>query len=243
MADFPPSAPTTLTATIPSYLYKEYSDDDNLQALVDAYNAITQEYVTWFVQIGLPVYTGALIAGALLDWVAAGLYGITRPTLPSGRNKDVGPFNTYPLNTIAFNGRRVIGPQNFAATSDDVFKRIITWHFFKGDGKQFSIAWLKRRIMRFLLGVNGTNPPIDNTYQISVTFGVGNQVNIRILNGLRTVTGGAIFNRFAFNTVPFNGLRSTLEQFAPLADAAILKEAIDSGACEMPFMFTYVVTV
>jgi len=45
---FPPTAPTTLTKVIPSYLYQEYSDDDDLQAFVMAYNGLAQQYVTWF---------------------------------------------------------------------------------------------------------------------------------------------------------------------------------------------------
>lgn len=231
-----------LTQTIPSYLYQQYSDDDDLQAFVASYNQIAQQYVTWFAQIGLPVYTGALIAGALLDWVAAGLYGFIRPVLPSGHSQAVGPFNTEAFNTRPYNVRKLIGSANYYATDDDTFKRIITWHYYKGDGKVFNIRWLKRRIMRFLSGQNGTSPSVDNTYQVSVTFGVGNQVNIRILRGLRTVTGGA-FNTVSFNALPFNAIRSTFRQFAPLVDAPILKAAIDSGACELPFQFTYVVTV
>ena len=97
--------------------------------------------------------------------------------------------------------------------------------------------------MRFLVGANGTAPNIDQTYQVSVTFGVGNQVNITLVTGERRVTGGALFNAFAPNTVPFNALETTFEPLAPLPNAAILKEAIDSGVLELPFQFTYVVTV
>lgn len=238
---FPPVGSTTLTQTIRSYLYEQYKDDDDLQAFVAAFNGLAQQYVDWFTQVGLPVYTGDMIAGALLDWVAAGLYGMTRPALSSGRNRNLGPFNTYNLNGLGFNVIERLGPSNVVVTTDDIFKRILTWHFYKGDGKYFDVRWLKRRVMRFLIGVNGTAPPIPNTYQISVTFGVGNQINITLLNGLRTLTGGAIFNRFGLNTVPFNSLRTTFESFAPLADAAIFTEAVNSGALELPFQFNFVV--
>jgi hypothetical protein len=242
MTDFPPENPVTIQQTIPSYLYWQYADDDDLQAFVAAYNALTQQYVDWFNQIGLPIYTGDQISGLLLDWVAEGLYGIARPTLPSGQSQSLGPFNTYALNTVAFNARRQIGTNNYFATTDDTFKRVITWLFFKGDGKVFNIRWLKRRIVRFLNGVNGVDADTSNTYQISVTFGVNGQINIRVLNGVRTVTGGAIFNTFALNQMGFNAVNSTFQQFSPVAESAILKAAIEAGVLELPFQFSAVVT-
>lgn len=243
MADFPPLAPVTIQNTIRSYLYWQYNDDDDLQAFVDAYNQIAQEYLDWFNQTPLPDYTNPNISGLLLDWVAEGLYGLSRPTLPSGMSQVVGPFNTYGFNALPFNTRRQVGSDNYYLTSDDTFKRILTWLFFKDDGKVFDIRWLKRRIMRFLNGVDGVNYNVDNTYQISVTFGVNDQVNIRILSGVRTLTGGALYNRFGFNTTRFNRVESTFQQFAPLAQAATLKAAIESAALEMPFQFDWVVIV
>lgn len=240
---WPPAGPTGLTKAIPAYLYEQYADDEDLQAFVRAYNGQAQGYVDWFNAIALPVYTGPLITGALLDWVAAGLYGLSRPALSSGRNRNLGPLNTYALNTLALNARHSVGPSDVAVTSDDVFKRILTWLLFKGDGKVFDVRWLKRRIMRFLLGANGANPNIDATYQVSVTFGVGNQVNITLVTGARTITGGAILNRFALNGAAFNALASTFVGTAPLPNAAILKEAIDSGVLELPFQHDWVVTI
>ena len=240
---FPPAGPSTLLATIPSYLYEQYSDDSDLQAFVRAYNELAQAYVDWFNQLDLPIYTKVQISGALLDWVAAGLYGMVRPTLSSGGNRDLGAFNTYAFNVMPFNTRRIIGPQNVAATNDDIFKRILTWHFYKDDGKVFNIRWLKRRVMRFLNGVNGTSYNVDQTYQISVTFGVGNQANIRLLNGVRVLTGGAFLNGFAFNTLAFNERTSEFTSFAELQNAEIFKEAADSGALELPFQYSWVVTI
>ncbi len=99
---FPPSGPTTLTSLgqpgsatwVGSYLYQEYADDDDLQAFVAAFNSFANQYDAFFATIMLPVYTNPLIVGALLDWVALGIYGMIRPSLSSGRNLDVGPFNT-----------------------------------------------------------------------------------------------------------------------------------------------------
>ena len=232
-----------LQRTIPSYLYVEYQDDDNLQGFVAAFNGQAQQYVDWFNTINLPVYTSPTIYGPLLDWVANGLYGFLRPVLPSGTARVKGLFNTAQFNTLRFDGRKQIGPINYNATSDDVFKRCITWNFFKGDGNRFNIRWLKRRVMRFLEGANGVNFNVDQTYQISVTFGVGNQVNINVLTYRRIVTGGALFNRMGFNRSrnTFNSVVSTFVTLPNFAMKATLRAAIDAGVLQLPFQYTYVV--
>lgn len=240
---FPPPGPTTLTVTIPAYLYREYADDEDLQAFVRAYNDLTQSYVSWFADIGLPVYTGTQIGGQLLDWVAEGLYGMVRPSLSSGRNRDVGPLNTYAYNTLPLNKRKKVGPSNITVTTDDVFKRIMTWNFYKGDGNRFNVRWLKRRVMRFLIGENGSAPNIDQTYSVSVTFGDG-LVSVRIAVGTREITGGALCNRFAFNSMPYNGLRTRFVPGpSPLPFSSVLKEAIESGVLILPFQYQFSVSV
>lgn len=170
-----------LTQQIPVYLYTEYNDDEDLQALVESYNQISQVYLDWFNSINLPIYTSPSITGVLLDWVAQGLYGLERPVLPSGFAQSFGPFNTYTFNSITFNEQLIIGATNYYTTSDDIFKRIITWRFYKGDGTQFNVTWLKRRIMRFLYGDNGADTSVGQTYIVSVTFSSGYQVIIDIL--------------------------------------------------------------
>lgn len=166
---FPPSGPTGITKTIPSYLYLQYNDDANLQSFVDAYNAYTQAYVDWFNTIELPVYTNGSISGPLLDWVGWGLYGMKRPALPSHGRPALGPYNTFMFNQLPYNGSTLPVGQGFYLTSDDIYKRILTWHFYKSDGRQFNIAWLKRRLKRFLKGVNGTDlVPGDDTYNVSI---------------------------------------------------------------------------
>jgi hypothetical protein len=241
---FPPLGPTTLSQTLPSYLYQEYADDDDLQAFVASYNQLAQQYVNWFANIGLPVYTGTNISGALLNWVAEGLYGFTRPALASGMNRNIGPYNTWAYNTIPFNKIKVVGPANVTVTSDDIFKRIITWNFYKGDGNTFNIRWLKRRIMRFLIGTNGTAPNIDQTYAVSVTYGPG-IISIRLSVGTRTLTGGAVYNRFGYgNAVAYNQIKSTYASGpTPLQFASVFKEASDSGVLQYPFQYSVVTTI
>jgi hypothetical protein len=175
---FPPNGPVTLQNISLSYLYVQYNDDDNLQAFVGVYNQIAQGYLDWYNDTPLPIYTSDAIVGPLLDWVAEGLYGITRPILTSGFQQLVGPFNTSVINGYPFNYRHVFGSIQYGPASDDVFKRILTWHLFKGDGKYVSTRWLKRRALRFITGVNGIDPGIQDTYPISLAFGSGNAVTI-----------------------------------------------------------------
>ena len=201
-----------VTKVIPSYLYTQYADDEDLQTFVAVQNSLTQQYIDWFNQTPLPVYTDAAISGLLLDWIAAGLYGLRRPTLSSGKYKTLGPLNTVTPNTFALNASKKISSGTYFATNDDIFKRCLTWAFYKADGKTFSIRWLKRRVMRFLAGTNGTSDTIAETDQISVTFTGPAEVTITILAGAIDVSTAEIF-----------------------------KEAVDSGALEMPFQFTFVV--
>ncbi len=171
-AAFPPTSPSVQTSTVPSYLYLQYNDDDDLQGFITAYNGMTQTYVDWFVNAGLPVYTQ--LSGALLDWIAAGLYGITRPTLGTPGTGGTGPINTTLINSQVINGYKAGTAGTFYLVSDDVFKRIITWHTYKADGKVFSLPWLKRRAVRFLYGTNGTDVSVADTSGVSVTISTYN---------------------------------------------------------------------
>ena len=237
-----PAGPSTYGIVLPSYLYQQYSDDDALQAFVDGYNAYAQAYVTWFQTIQLPVYTG--LSGNLLDWVANGLYGYSRPVLPAGFSYILGPYNTFAFNELPYNEYEIVEPTNFYATTDDIYQRCLTWHFFKGDGKYFSVPWLKRRIMRWFEGINGTAPNIDQTYQISVTFGTGNEVTITLVESVTTDTGGgSLFNGSVYNSFTFNSGTFVTETFPALPNAAVFQAAVASGALELPFQFTWNVVI
>lgn len=202
---------------IPSYLYEQYFDDDDLQAFVTTYNQMAQLRTDWFHEIRLPIYTSPTIAGALLDWVAEGLYGIKRPSLPIGVLVRVGPLNTWQLNTIQLNYSYTTGTISYFVANDDIFKRIITWHFYKSDGRFFTIRWLKRRVLRFLTGRNGVDVLAGDTDQVSVVFDTDNQVVITL-----TIILGSVF---------------TLE------DAQIFQAAVHSAAVELPFQFFFSVEI
>lgn len=174
-----PIEPTSVKKIIPSYLYLQYQDDENLPSLIEAYNVIAQRYLNWFNGINLPDYTK--LSGPLLDWVGAGLYGLPRPTIESdvklpitgsvatAPNTSVykDDFVTTPLAPAASAQKQVI--TNYTIT-DDFYKRVLTWWFYKGDGFDWSVDWFKRRIYRFLNGVNGVDVPISYTPYVSVIF-------------------------------------------------------------------------
>lgn len=165
---FPPSAPETLADIIPAYLYTQYNDDDNVRAFFDAYNAAAQYYLDWFNDINLPVYTG--LSGSLLDWIANGLYDLYRPALATPGTPATGPINEFIINSLTINDGAGGTPSSYSIATDDIFKRIMTWYLYKGDGKTFTLKWLKRRTLRFLLGTNGTAPNVADTSQISITI-------------------------------------------------------------------------
>lgn len=163
-----PTSPTTVTQTIPSYLYFQYINDPDLPSLISAYNTITQNYVTWFNTVNLPIYSG--LSGALLDWIGLGIYGIARPVLSGSSATFQGQIASYTIDDVPISGLDKIQSKEVFQTPDDIYKRIITWAFYRGDGYNFSIPWLKRRIYRFIYGINGVDPGVVFTPEISVTF-------------------------------------------------------------------------
>ena len=164
---FPPASTTTMLSTLPVHLYQEFQDDDDLQAFVTSTNQIIQEYVSWFNGIGLPIYTSSQIVGALLDWVGRGIYFYPRPSFATPPVA-VGELGQIELAQVEMAGDMIVAPGVTFTASDDEYKRCLTWHLYKGDGWNFSIPWLKRRLHRFLNGPNGTTSTNDNTYDVSV---------------------------------------------------------------------------
>lgn len=208
---FPPTAPEVMSDIVPAYVYFQYQDDDDIQAFFSAYNGAAQYYLDWFVGVNLPVYTG--LSGSLLDWVAAGLYGLIRPTLEQVGALAIGPFNTAAFNTIPFNYFKPAVTSSFFVASDDIFQRIMTWYLFKGDGKYFTLKWLKRRVLRFIIGTNGSAPNVADTSQISITIASDivtidltavTGVDVSILNAFLYIIEGGIVElppQFAFQVI------------------------------------------
>jgi hypothetical protein len=173
---------TYVPGILPAYVYQEYADDDNIRAFFTSYNNLATQYLLWFSSLNLPIYTGGIIAGALLDWVALGLYGIIRPSITTGSVFYEGATNTVPTNVVATNSQLQSSTEALQSTSDDIFRRVITWNFYKGDGFVFNMQWLKRRVFRFLNGPNGVSPVIDQTYTVSCTV-TGNTFAVVVATG------------------------------------------------------------
>ena len=167
---FPSIFQTSVQNIVKQYLYVQYNDDENIQSFVDTWNVYAQAYLNYLNSLLLPVYTSDTIVGPLLDWVAVNLYGIVRPTLATGGVAGKGQFNTYQFNTTQFNSGYSPIPPTVTPVSDDTYKRVLTWRLYRGDGRSYSPRWLKRRIARFLWGVNGTDFNVAQTYTISVVY-------------------------------------------------------------------------
>lgn len=203
------ATPTALQQILGSYVYQQYADDDAIQAFALSYNAMAQAYLDWFNTINLPVWTSPLLVGPLLDWVAQGLYGISRPLIPSVVTNTTGPINTMVLNTSPLNAWTVTESGTYQAATDDIYKRVLTWQLYRGDGPQMTLSWLKRRITRFLSGVGGVDSGVSSTYTVSVSVASG------------VVTIG----------LPAGSVSNTL------------KSLISAGDVNLPFQYSYTVTV
>jgi hypothetical protein len=151
-----------LQAVIPSYLYQQYADDEDLQAFVRTQNALAQGYLNWFNATPLGLYTSANITGPLLDWIAQGIYDQKRPVLASQTAELVAGYNSVAYNTIAYDDLDYTPSGTASLASDDVYKRVMTWNLYRGDDKVFCLQWLKNRVSRFLHGSNGSDSQVLN---------------------------------------------------------------------------------
>ena len=171
-----------LTQVLPAYLYQQYTKDpynEDLQAFFTAYNTESQTRLDATNNLNLPIYTKQI--APLLDWTAYAIYGVTRPSLGSpAQFSPLGVYDTVPYDTTAYTQNVTTGTNSYYIVDDDVFKRILTWNFYKGDGFQYTTQWLKRRVKRFLLGIDGIDFPIDETYKISVVYSSNNTITITI---------------------------------------------------------------
>ncbi|HEE9886337.1 TPA: hypothetical protein R8G26_004918 [Citrobacter braakii] len=227
---------------IRSYLYTQYNDDDNIRAFVTAYNTMAKNVYDWMKNANLPIFIGGYNAGDQLRWIARGIYGVKPPVLSSSRQLVTGPFNTLMFNRAPFNSRTVINQSEQVVVSDDLFKRIMTWNFYKGDGFNFTIPWLKRRIIRFLTGVDGVDVTNDQHWSISVLFS-GGGASISIIKGFRKLTDSSLYNTQSFNSGVYNNRSSILIKSNEYEYASLFKQAFDSGLLHMPFYQPVTVTI
>jgi hypothetical protein len=222
-------------SNLASYLYQQYADDEDLQGFVDSQNDAAQTYLDWFNSAALPYYPN--LTGDLLNWVMKGLYGLDRTQLASPKTPASGMLDTVLLNTFTLN-EYVASTQTFYSINDDVAKRILTWDFYKGDGKHFSVRWLKRRVMRFLAGTDGLDP---RPYQVSADGTIVLNPNFQI--GAEST--GAIGVVFGAGTVTVSIDQSLLSLQLNLAPniLQLFKLAFEGGALELPLDYTYSVNI
>jgi hypothetical protein len=157
-----------LSSIVKSYLYQQYFDDADLASFFSAYNSLAQGYLDWFNDTPLGVYTNLNINGPLLDWVGQGIYGINRPVLSTLTLQQAGAYNSMPYSEVAYNRQPVNQSGTTQVVNDDIYKRVLTWHAYLGDGRQMSIEWVRRRVARFLWGINGTDVPVDDTWLVRI---------------------------------------------------------------------------
>jgi len=202
-------ATTPLQKVIPSYLYLEYSDDDDLQAFVASQNALAQGYLDWFNTTPLAVYTSPSIMGALLDWIGQGIYGIPRPVISSQTSTKLAGYNELAYNTIPYDGLFLQSSGTAEVASDDIYKRVMTWQLYRGDGQVFTVGWLKNRTSRFLHGMGGLDFDVLNA-QPSITVS-GNTFTVTDFSSPIFSVFQALFSDGAFSfpfqyTMVFNNI-------------------------------------
>jgi len=222
-------------SNLASYLYQQYSDDENLQGFVSAYNEAAQENLDWFNTIYLPDYSG--LSGDLLNWVSEGLYGLKRTQLASPLTPASGMLNTEILNTAVLNAF-VPSTQTFYNITDDVLKRILTWHRFKADGFRFNTRWLKRRILRFIVGTDGLDPqPMitnpDGSISLDSSFTIGSESTTAI---------GVVIANGVVNVTIDQSLISLQTQLAPNI-LQLFKLAFEGGSLDLPIEYSYAVSI
>ena len=222
---------------IPLYPYLPYVFDDKVVAICKGISDYGQDYIDSFNALNLPIYQSKI--GEFLDYVGVNLYGIPRPIYPVGVIETTGEINNFALNEIELNKLLITYPNQFFIATDEVYKRVIDWHHYKGDGDLFNVRHLKRRIMRFLTGNT-----VSQTYQISVSFGLNNQCNITLYeNGNINLRPSATINDGELNSYAINELRAKKIPFTPFELAEIFKKSVEMGVLELPFQYNYVVSI
>ena len=225
----------------PAYTYQEYSDDENVVAFFTAYNILAGGYLQWFNSTPLGVYTSPNVSGPLLDWVLNGIYGLPRPVFSSLFRRFVAGINSMPINTSAINQGKLYQSGSAIAATDDYYKRVATWWLYLGDGRYFNITTLRKKVARFIYGVNGTDITLSQTQSVSITLsGFGSYARL----------AGAI-NAAPINAASINGWYtrkpSSSGQFIITVPAGVssqyLQQAFNQGLLAFPFTVNATVVV
>jgi hypothetical protein len=229
-----------LQNVVPAYPYVEYSDDPNVVAFFTAYNILAGGYLAWFNSTPLGVYTSASVSGPLLDWVMNGIYGISRPVFSSLARRFVAGINSMPINTAAINTGKLYQSGSAVEATDDYYKRVATWWLYLGDGRYFNITTLRKKVARFIYGVNGTDITLSQAQSISIT-----------LSGYGSYARRAGINSAPINAAAINGWyirkpssSGQLVITVPAgASSQYFQQAFQQGLLNFPFMLNASVLV
>jgi len=225
---------STIQQIPPAYVYDQYSDDADVQAFVAAFNSLAQGYLQWFNDTPLGVYTSPNISGALLDWIGQGIYGVARPVVATESQYQTGTFNAQPYNTLAFNTLNVVISGTAQIATDDYYKRALTWYFYKGDGKQFSTTWLKKRVARFLYGSDGQDVSPSELFNVGVR-----PKTFQVMSGFN----GSPYNNAVYNAEMVGNIESILLTITlpQITASQIFTAFLEQGLLPMPLQVNYTV--
>lgn len=149
------------------YFYYQYTKNLDLKLLADVLGDEFQEILDFVNGFNPADYSAH--EGAMLDFLAAGLYDFYRPVIATGAAiAGLGALGSAAQGSLAWGGGIPGVPvTNYKTLTDDEFKRVLQWHLYFADGKTFTILWLKRRIKRF---ISPWFSIIDDTSDISITL-------------------------------------------------------------------------
>jgi hypothetical protein len=190
------------------YMLSGFGDSAGVNTIFKAYNDLATQLSMWIYGTPVPVYISDSITGDLLDLVALGMYDIVRPNVNLSATDYVAGYNSSEYNITEYNNPTEKVDKPSFLLSDDYFKRLLTWVAYKGDGMIPSVPWLKRRIIRFLCGTNGTANDIFVTNYVSVR--------------LRAFNEEMVYDVTLLNSAPYSSL-----------DAAIFKQLVERGQLEL----------
>lgn len=211
------TASPSVQTILPAYEYVQYTGDPDIDAFFSTYNTLAQEYLTNVNDLNLPVFSG--LGGALLDWVALGLYGYKRPILVlGGAVISEGTYDSNVYDSTLYNSAKSGTSTVAMPVSDDIFQRCLLWNLYTGDGRQFTMHWLKNRVTRFLTMPNGIPLEMDNTYIVSIPDTSGDNIVIKVSTAWVALS-------------PSN-----------LTAAEALFACVNAGVVNLPFQFQFSVT-
>jgi len=233
MSSYQESWAPPIQAVIPSYLYAQYNDDENLQAFVSTFNAMAQGYLKFAIQNNPGVYTNASISGPFLDYVGSQLYGIQRPATGTLTITKRGAWGSVPYLSLPYGHISIVVSGSASLVSDDIYKRVLTWFLYLGDGKQMSVPWIKRRVARFLFGADGGDVNEDTYFQVSVY-----QPNLPPVGAYGTAAypGVAYANE---NIEKTKAKHNYVVSVPPSTTASVFQDLVASGVLPLPFQIRF----